>query len=105
MVCDDSRCLSPTEIALNFELQSGESLVKQYLESFDSGFFLGPGHTFSFTFTQEGKTSYVCDPHDSNMYGTTSHRWPLHKIELDRWYSRMHMKKHHYSLVNNTAHY
>ena len=29
MVCDDSRCLSPTEIALNFELQSGESLTSK----------------------------------------------------------------------------
>ena len=41
-------------------------------ESFDSGFFSTPGHTFSYTFTQVGETNYVCDPHATNMYGTVT---------------------------------
>ena len=41
-------------------------------ESFDSGFFSGPGHTFSYTFNQVGETNYVCNPHAANMYGTVT---------------------------------
>ena len=39
-------------------------------ESFNSGFKTGVGNVFSFTFSQVGVTSYVCDPHASNMFGT-----------------------------------
>jgi plastocyanin len=38
-------------------------------ESFDSG-LLGPGSTFSYTFTQVGTNDYVCTPHSGNMFGT-----------------------------------
>jgi len=38
-------------------------------ESFDSG-LLGPGSTFSYTFTQIGTNDYVCTPHSGNMFGT-----------------------------------
>lgn len=38
-------------------------------ESFDSG-LLGPGSTFSYTFTQVGTNPYVCTPHAGNMFGT-----------------------------------
>jgi plastocyanin len=41
-------------------------------ESFDTGFFSGPGHTFTYTFNQVGSTNYVCDPHQGNMYGTVT---------------------------------
>lgn len=38
-------------------------------ESFDSG-LLGPGSTFSYTFTQVGTNDYVCTPHSGSMFGT-----------------------------------
>lgn len=38
-------------------------------ESFDSG-LLGPGSTFSYTFTQVGTNDYICGPHPNNMFGT-----------------------------------
>ncbi len=38
-------------------------------ESFDSG-LLGPGSTFSYTFSQVGTNDYVCTPHSGNMFGT-----------------------------------
>lgn len=41
-------------------------------ETFDSGFFSGPGATFAYTFNQVGSTNYVCDPHPSNMNGTVT---------------------------------
>ena len=41
-------------------------------ESFDSGFFRGPGNTFTYTFNQVGSTNYVCDPHAGNMNGTVT---------------------------------
>ena len=41
-------------------------------ESFDSGFSSQFGFTFEKIFTVVGQTSYVCDPHDQNMYGTVT---------------------------------
>lgn len=37
-------------------------------ESFEST-YLGPGGSFSFTFTTVGSNPYQCDPHPSNMFG------------------------------------
>jgi plastocyanin len=41
-------------------------------ETFDSGYSSTPNHVFSHTFSQAGATSYQCDPHDGNMYGTVT---------------------------------
>ncbi len=41
-------------------------------ESFDSGFSSQFGFTFEKIFTVVGQTSYVCDPHAQNMYGTVT---------------------------------
>ena len=40
------------------------------VETFDSGYSSTYGFTFSHTFTVVGTTTYVCDPHESHMYGT-----------------------------------
>ena len=42
------------------------------VEIFDSGYSSTYGFTFSHTFTVVGTTSYVCDPHESHMYGTVT---------------------------------
>ncbi len=39
------------------------------VETFDSGYFTGPGPTFSHTFNNPGVTTYICDPHPNSMYG------------------------------------
>ena len=39
------------------------------VEMFDSGYSSTYGFTFSHTFTVVGTTTYVCDPHESHMYG------------------------------------
>ena len=39
------------------------------VETFDSGYSSTYGFTFSHTFTVVGITTYVCDPHESHMYG------------------------------------
>ena len=41
-------------------------------ETFDSGYSSTPNDVFSYTFSQSGATSYHCDPHDGNMYGTVT---------------------------------
>lgn len=41
-------------------------------ETFDSGYFTGPGPQFSYTFTSAGITTYICDPHPNSMYGTVT---------------------------------
>ena len=41
-------------------------------ETFDSGYFTGPGPQFSYTFTSSGITTYICDPHPNSMYGTVT---------------------------------
>ena len=42
------------------------------VESFDSGYFNGPGPTFSYTFNTPGVTTYICDPHPNSMYGAVT---------------------------------
>ena len=42
------------------------------VESFDSGYFTGPGPQFSHTFTIPGVTTYICDPHPNSMYGAVT---------------------------------
>tara|TARA_B100001175_G_scaffold17_1_gene37 strand:- start:967 stop:1467 length:501 start_codon:yes stop_codon:yes gene_type:complete len=42
------------------------------VESFDSGYFTGPGPQFSHTFTIPGVTTYICDPHPNSMYGSVT---------------------------------
>ena len=42
------------------------------VESFDSGYSSTYGFTFSYTFNNPGITTYVCDPHDSHMFGTVT---------------------------------
>ena len=42
------------------------------VETFDSGYSSTYGFTFSHTFTFVGTTTYVCDPHESHMYGTVT---------------------------------
>ena len=42
------------------------------VETFDSGYSSTYGFTFSHTFTVVGTTTYVCDPHESHMYGTVT---------------------------------
>ena len=42
------------------------------VENFDSGYSSTYGFTFSHTFTVVGTTTYVCDPHESHMYGTVT---------------------------------
>ena len=42
------------------------------VETFDSGYSSTYGFTFSHTFTVVGSTTYVCDPHESHMYGTVT---------------------------------
>ncbi len=42
------------------------------VENFDSGYFPGPGPTFSYTFNNPGVTTYICDPHPNSMYGTVT---------------------------------
>jgi hypothetical protein len=42
------------------------------VESFDSGYFTGPGAQFSHTFTIPGITTYFCDPHLNSMYGAVT---------------------------------
>tara|TARA_B100001057_G_C22607229_1_gene855162 strand:+ start:436 stop:822 length:387 start_codon:yes stop_codon:yes gene_type:complete len=41
-------------------------------EDFDSGYSGSTGFTFSYTFNSVGTTNYVCDPHESSMYGTVT---------------------------------
>ena len=42
------------------------------VEMFDSGCSSTYGFTFSHTFTVVGTTTYVCDPHESHMFGTVT---------------------------------
>ena len=42
------------------------------VESFDSGYFSGPGPQFSYTFNNPGVTTYICDPHPNSMFGTVT---------------------------------
>ena len=42
------------------------------VENFDSGYFTGPGAQFSYTFTNAGVTTYICDPHPNSMYGAVT---------------------------------
>jgi hypothetical protein len=42
------------------------------VETFDSGYFVGPGPQFSYTFNTPGITTYICDPHPNSMYGTVT---------------------------------
>ena len=42
------------------------------VETFDSGYFAGPGPQFSYTFNNPGVTTYICDPHPNSMYGTVT---------------------------------
>ena len=42
------------------------------VETFNSGYSSTYGFTFSHTFTVVGTTTYVCDPHESHMYGTVT---------------------------------
>ena len=42
------------------------------VETFDSGYYTGPGPQFSYTFTVPGVTTYICDPHPNSMYGTVT---------------------------------
>ncbi len=42
------------------------------VETFDSGYSSAYGFSFSHTFTVVGTTNYVCDPHESHMYGTVT---------------------------------
>ncbi len=42
------------------------------VESFDSGYSSDRGFQFSHTFSEVGTTSYVCDPHSSDMFGTVT---------------------------------
>ena len=42
------------------------------VETFDSGYFNGPGPTFSYTFNTPGVTTYICDPHPNSMYGAVT---------------------------------
>ena len=39
------------------------------VETFDSGYSSTYGFSFSHTFTKVGITTYVCDPHESHMFG------------------------------------
>ena len=39
------------------------------VETFNSGYYTGPGPQFSHTFTVPGVTSFLCDPHPNSMYG------------------------------------
>ncbi len=41
-------------------------------ESFNSGYYTGPGPQFSYTFNTPGVTTYICDPHPNSMYGTVT---------------------------------
>ena len=41
-------------------------------ETFNSGYYTGPGPQFSYTFTVPGVTSFLCDPHPNSMYGTVT---------------------------------
>jgi hypothetical protein len=42
------------------------------IETFDSGYFSGPGPQFSHTFTTPGVTTYICDPHPNSMFGAVT---------------------------------
>ena len=42
------------------------------VETFNSGYYTGPGPQFSYTFTVPGVTTYICDPHPNSMYGTVT---------------------------------
>lgn len=39
-------------------------------DTFNSGATVGPGSTFSHTFTSVGTNDYVCSPHSGSMFGT-----------------------------------
>ena len=80
----DNNLLWQSQTSYDTTIQVGETITWTWgggthnlrstggVETFDSGYSSTYGFTFSHTFTVVGITTYVCDPHESHMYGTVT---------------------------------